>query len=265
MQRTRGFTLIELVSVIVILAIVSVGVFSFVSIGTRIYVDVTERDQILSEARFVLERLNRELRRAVPNSIRISANSRCIEFAPIAWSSFYEDIAVSPEPATDEIELASLGNYQREMNDRVVVYPLEPDHIYLGGDAHNVAPDANPVSGNTLLLTSDHQFATDSPARRLYIGREPVSYCLSGNSRLTRHTGYAYRDVQSESPTNAGIGTGVLMARHIINDPTDANDRPFTLESATLNRNALVQLQLRFELNEELVVFNSEVHLPNVP
>lgn len=265
MQLKRGFTLIELITVIVILGIVSVGVFSFVGIGTRIYVDVTERDQILSEARFVMERLSRELRLAVPNSIRISDNYRCIEFAPIAWSSFYEDIAVSPEPATDEIVLASMGNYQREMNDRVIVYPLEPEHIYLPGDDHNVPPAADPVSGTTLTLAFAHQFATDSPASRLYIGRQPVSYCLLGNNQLTRHTGYAYRDVQSESPSNAGIGPGVLMAQYIINDPLDANDRPFRLESATLNRNALVQLQLRFELNEELVVFNSEVHLPNVP
>jgi MSHA biogenesis protein MshO len=265
MPLKRGFTLIELVTVIVILAIVSVGVFSFVSIGTRIYVDVTERDQILSEARFVIERLNRELRASVPNSIRISDNYRCIEFAPIAWSSFYEDIAVSPEPATNNVVLASLDGYQRQMNDRVIVYPIEPEHIYLGSDAHNVAPDASPVSGNTLSLSSAHQFATDSPAQRLYIGRQPVSYCLLGNNQLTRHTGYAYRDVQSESPSNVGIGRGVLMAQYVVNDPLDPNDRPFRLESATLNRNALVQLQLRFELNQELVVFNSEVHLPNVP
>ncbi|WP_088329522.1 type II secretion system protein [Lacimicrobium sp. SS2-24] len=261
----RGFTLIELVTVIVILSIVSVGIFSFVGVGTRIYVDVTERDQILSEARFVIERLNRELRNAVPNSIRISDNYRCIEFAPIAWSSFYEDVAVAPQTASDEITVADLSGYQRQINDRVIIYPLQPDHIYLGSDSHNVAPDANPVSGNVLRLTSAHQFAADSPAQRLYIGRTPVSYCLLANNRLTRHTGYAYRDVQSESPTNAGIGRGVLMAQYVINDPLDANDRPFRLESATLNRNALVQLQLRFELNEELVVFNNEVHLPNVP
>lgn len=261
MQLKQGFTLIELITVIVILGIVSVGVFSFISLGTRIYVDVTERDQILSEARFVIERLNRELRRAVPNSVRVSANNRCIEFAPIAWSSLYQDIAVPPEPASDEIVLLNASGYSFSATDRVVVYPLEPEHIYNLTDNHNATLAG--VNGTTLTLDAAHQFATDSPAQRLYIASQPVSYCLLGSNQITRHSGYGFVTNQSELPGD--IGAGVIMAQYIINDPTNANDRPFTVESATLNRNALVQLQLRFELNQELVVFYNEVHLPNVP
>ncbi len=98
-KKQSGFTLIELVTVIVILGILSVGISSFLKFGAQIFVDATDRDKILSSARFAIERLNRELRGAVPNSARILVNNgnHCIEFTPIAHSFVYIDIPVSPD------------------------------------------------------------------------------------------------------------------------------------------------------------------------
>ena len=50
--RHKGFTLVELVTVIIVLGIVSIGVTSFIRSGVQIFNDVSERDELLSQSRF---------------------------------------------------------------------------------------------------------------------------------------------------------------------------------------------------------------------
>ena len=73
--NTLGFTLVEMVTVIIILGILVIGVSSFVILGTRIFVESTSVDQVLSQSRFAMERMTRELRNALPNSVRLSNTS----------------------------------------------------------------------------------------------------------------------------------------------------------------------------------------------
>ncbi|MDF2179131.1 type II secretion system protein [Aliiglaciecola sp. CAU 1673] len=261
-----GFTLIELVAVMVILGIVSLGIFGFISMGAKIYSDASERDQLLSEARFVLERLNRELRNAVPNSVRVTSDGRCLEFLPNQWTTFYKDVPVSPEVATSQIQVVELkdidGNsYNVVSGDQVLVYPVSASALYANSN-NQVRKTLTGSSGTdmiTLQLANATTFAADSPASRLYIAKQPVSYCVSSGD-IYRHSGYGYIETQSNNPANP-----VLMGRHLVNDVNDINDRPFNFQPGTLSRSAAVYLRLRFNLNDEKVVFSSEVHLPNAP
>jgi MSHA biogenesis protein MshO len=65
LRYITGFTLIELVMVILLLGILAAGVTSFIGLSTQTYLNVTERDEIISTARFALERLNREVRNSL--------------------------------------------------------------------------------------------------------------------------------------------------------------------------------------------------------
>ena len=89
----KGFTLIELVTVIVLLGIMATGIGGFITLSTQTFVNVSERDELLASARFAIERLNREVSNAVPNSIRIAtdidSNRQCLEFMPIQASTSY--------------------------------------------------------------------------------------------------------------------------------------------------------------------------------
>lgn len=69
--QARGFTLIELVMVILLLGVMVTFSSQFIGIGTQIYGDASSREQLMSDARFAMERLNRELRDAVPGSVRV--------------------------------------------------------------------------------------------------------------------------------------------------------------------------------------------------
>lgn len=269
---SRGFTLIELVTVLVVLGVVSVGISGFIRTGTDIYVDVIERDRLLSEGRFVAERLNREIRNALPNSLRIAGDStiQCIEFVPVLFSSFYFDIPVAPETASDEVKLvatsASTTEYTYQAGHSIVVYPTAVSDVYSGTSSKRYvldsAPILDPADSKKLLLTltAAEQFATDSPSSRAYVLNDPVSYCAT-NNQILRFADYGYNVTQ-----DTGLTSGVLMAENLQNNLAGVlQDKPFRLSEATLSRNAFIVTLLRFELNDELVVFNNEVHIPNAP
>jgi MSHA biogenesis protein MshO len=296
-QLSTGFTLIELVTVIIVLGLVSVGISSFVRTGMNIYIDVTERDQLLSGSRFVVERINRELRTAVPNSIRIKTDNtdpnnivQCLEFVPIKWVTFYTNIPVFPDlPATTTsasvAELSvSTDLFPLQGNEFAIVYPTSWEDIYnpIATTSHNenkrliiracidTSADCSDSDGPphlaTLTLSRDGNddltaFAAHSPALRLYIVSTPVSYCAR-NKAIYRH------NVTSDN-TTIGLtqivytSGGVIMAENLVNTVSAVS--PFHVVNPTLKRNGLVNILLAFEHNEEIVNFSSEVHIPNVP
>ncbi|UAA39098.1 prepilin-type N-terminal cleavage/methylation domain-containing protein [Paraneptunicella aestuarii] len=285
-SKRTGFTLIEMVSVIVLLSVVMLGVTSFMGTGIQIYLDVTERDQLLSDSRFVVERLNRELRTALPNSIRVKGDSstHCLEFVPIRWSTFYEDIPVAPEPASSAISAINLTGLNgddytanTDPSDFVVVYATNEQQIYNAGSSRRFGlASITSASMATINLDNSVRFAADSPMSRLYVvDGQTVSYCVrdvggtdnsSGSKNLYRHQG---NFAQNQQVYTSG---GVLMAENIDNTLSNnpkgvppGSDDPFRMYEATLQRNAFVRIRLRFKRSDEIVVFNNEIHIPNTP
>ena len=94
-QVATGFTLIELILVIVVLGILAVSVTSYIGLGARMYAETADRDQLLSQSRFAIERLVRELRNVVPNSVRVSGS--CIEFMPLLNAGRYASIPTAAQ------------------------------------------------------------------------------------------------------------------------------------------------------------------------
>lgn len=263
----RGFTLIELITSIVLLSILAISVTSFIGFSARMYVDVSEREQLLGQSRFAIERLSRELRSAVPNSVRIAGSSavQCIEFTPFVLSGLYLQAPMSPDAAT-ELELASAADFSAVAgNERLVIYPREPADVYDAARTHNVALDGiAPGTSTSVALASledSHSFPQHSPERRFYLLSLPISYCVQG-TQLWRYTGYGF---MASQPEPAAMGTGVLMAEGLDTSALPL-EQVFRYDAAVLSRNAVVHIVLNFgsSLTEDLF-FNHEVHLLNVP
>ncbi len=240
-RRQQGFTLIELVTVIIILGILAAGASSFLQFSARIFAETSDRDELISSARFAIERLNREIRNAVPNSAEVAGG--CLTFTPILASTIYIDIPVAPEAGEDTISVIPFDKSNFASATRVVVYPLaesdldnasDKNHPFLALD--DSAGDTNPWA---LSFASDVLFETDSPTKRIYFYNTQVSYCING-TELNRNN--------------------VLMAQHL-----DNANSGFVVEDATLQRNAYVQVTLGFDLNSEQVSFTNEIQMPNVP
>jgi MSHA biogenesis protein MshO len=279
-SKHRGFTLIELVMVIIVLGLVSVSIGGFIRTGLGIYNDVTERDQLLSESRFVVQRLNRELRMAVPNSVRVIGNtatqSQCLEFVPAEWVSYYTQLPVTPDALTTVNIVEIAGNTAGFVLDSdgitphhyALVYPNSAAAVYGvsgnrqqitacvdGGANTDCASDDDP--DNLAKLSVAATFDDASPASRLYIVGRTVSYCAIGK-RIVRNEG----GIQAAQTLYTG---GVLMAENLSNVMTDSGQWPFQVASPSLTRNGLVNMRLSFERNEEIIHFSHEVHIPNVP
>ncbi|BDA59126.1 PilW family protein [Shewanella xiamenensis] len=269
----QGFTLVEMVTVILILGILVVGVSSFIIFGTRIFVESSSVDQVLSQSRFAVERMTRELRSAVPNSVRLNGNSltyQCVEFVPIEASTTYLSIPIAPSAATltATVILDNL-NSKIAANQYAWIYPLTDSDVYNStrqkrAQINSISSAANQVN---LTFTANTRFAEASPRQRIYFASTPVSYCFekaSSTNELTlkRYTGYG---LNASQPTPSDMSSGVLMAQSVANVLSNNADLPMILTPSSLVNNAMVHLQPRFNVNGETFQYRHQVQVINVP
>ncbi|ASP46318.1 PulJ/GspJ family protein [Cognaticolwellia beringensis] len=267
----QGFTLVELVTVIVILGVLASSITSFLRFGTKSYTDAADREALISTARFVVERLNREVRHALPNSIRtIGSNNQCLEFVPIDKSAIYLDIPVAPEPASNSVDVVMLEDPLQATTQYVAVYALNSDDIYNTASGvieafSSVDNSGNKQTPSKINFANNILFNAESPTSRLYFIDSPISYCVESNA-IFRYQGYGFGGYLSSGLPNANASaTRVLMAEHIANYSSSGNILPFQTFPATLQRNGLAMTRLKFVRNLEEVVFNNEIQVPNVP
>ena len=108
LRHDAGFTLIEMVMVIVLMGVVGSMVAVFMKTPVDSYFDSARRAAMADEADTTLRRMAREIRGALPNSLR-QTNTSCIEFIPVKATARYraENAAVGGLPLT----FPGVGNF----------------------------------------------------------------------------------------------------------------------------------------------------------
>ncbi|WP_028989661.1 prepilin-type N-terminal cleavage/methylation domain-containing protein [Thermithiobacillus tepidarius DSM 3134] len=283
--QPAGFTLIEAIIAIVILGILAAGTSAFIVHGVEGYTDTARRDQLASMGRLAVERISRELRNALPNSVRVSGN--CIEFMPLATGARYQANAGSyatgesmlPLPvsgftaAASSFDAFDLSFTPGSGAYYVIVYPVGPGVAGVGnGDPYAGAnPGARaalagttgagrPANVTRVELSGTFQFARQSPAQRFFIAQDPVSFCVLGNGELRRYSGYGIQATQPSPPAG-----GDLLAESVQLSDGGNPVTPFRYTPGSLNRNGLAALDLRFMQGGEWIRLRHEVQIRNTP
>ena len=277
--KQKGFTLIELVLVIIVLGVVSISMSGLMRGAIDAVVTVSEREDLVREGSYLLERFNREVANAVPNSVRISGNAsvHCLEFVPLKWSTIYLSLPLKSGSSrrANVIELSDIQGraFTPSTSDIAIVFPTRPFDVYSDSSDKRQAISECSDDGDgdcATLDDSDHivqldfadGFETTSPSRRMYFASEAVSYCVRAEE--------VYRHVSNISATQTLYTTGgALMAQNVLNQlgvsASSGEQNPFTSISASLQRNAATQALFIFGREDERVTFMQEVQTPNAP
>ena len=269
-RRSHGFTLIELVIVITLLGIVGAMVAVFMKKPIDAYVSTGRRAGLADLADTATRRMARDIRSALPNSLRAAGN-QCVEFIPTKTGGRYR--AETSSTGTGDIldfsatdtsfdvfgNLGALPASQRPAaGDLLVVYNLGIP----GSDAYNLdnvstitaVSNASPVSSISIgakqfpLASGSHRFQVVPAAEKV------VSYVCSAG-KLYRFANYAYAatsSCQTPTATTPVLASGLSSCNFVYN-------------GSDLQRNALVQLSLVFSDSGESVSLYHEVHVNNTP
>ncbi|KPW01862.1 type II secretion system protein J [Pseudoalteromonas sp. P1-11] len=275
-KQKRGFTLVELLLVMVIIGILAVASFSFISAGFNIYSQGVKRQEAVAQSRFVLTRLSKELRHATPNSLRLNCDNasngacstqQCLEFTPFLSATHYTDYLPTSAPFEITAVNFALNNLtEPQINDWASIYPLNSSDIY--DESQNKRLQVSSYSAVTSELDTwqfSKAFAQESPSKRLYLLDQPVSFCVEGNS-LYRYSNYGFTTNQLNA-ASLQVSSGVkrdLMSNYIANNLTSRAF--FTLSEISLQRSAVVNVFAQMGFNDtEQISISHEVHVPNVP
>lgn len=202
-MRSRGFTLLELIIVIVLLGISSVFSMRFIADMATAQVNNTERAQALAGARFMMERLRRELSLAYSPSVYLDEpdeQQQCVAFVPVIGAGRYVGV-LNSETAQFILPVAQHGQEIKNTNlaintpennsvNQWLKYPEPPLP-----DGVAQLQDQNSEHDNRLLWTqafgeevSEQPDFTHSSndGRYTLLKRQQVRFCLSKQGEITR-------------------------------------------------------------------------------
>ena len=267
--KESGFTLIELVMVIVILSILALGSVQFISFSAKGYVDTARRSELASTATIVNEKISRLVRDALPGSVRVTSDQSCIEFIPIIGASIY--ISAPFVTAGNQVVAVDLDGLL-STNGRLSIYPVPS----AANDLYTITRNPGLISTSTvtssvsndqvtLTFTSGtFQFEKESPQNRLYVVDQPNAFCQVG-TRLYFYRNYGF--IPNIANLSASLPS-TIPNRLMVADKLLASSMRFSYQPASLRRNALVayELELVDDSNSgEPLIVNQEVQIRNVP
>ncbi len=290
-----GFTIIELVVVIVLVGVLSVGLAELLRNPMQGYIAVSRRAELVALADLTLNRMTRDLRRALPNSVRVAGGGQALELLHTVDGARYRTNPGINNPggpgqvdhtaASDWLSFGGdtrfniLGRFQNlgvsagtalAGGTRVAVYPTG------NGIWSEAAGGANPgtitPSGTTITLLDDgdedqlhlsanHRFSLTSPNLRVFLVDTPITYlCDPTDAALWRIENYAIAASQPTSRSAAPLSGGSAART------TDLVEScSFDYASGTPSRSGLITLKIVLERDSERVRLLQQVQVFNAP
>lgn len=278
-----GFTLVEMIVVLVITGIIGGIVAVFIRMPVQGYTDTARRAEMTDIADTALRRISRDIRTALPNSVRITVSGTGIylEFLPVDGSGRYRAAVVNP--ATDNpLNFATTDNCFDVLGpmpalaagDKVVIYNRGIAGVADAYDGTSSSAYVTPTpvctpevasTAATIGITAK-QFPFKSPGNRFQVINTPVTYVCApatdaagnGTGTLMRYWGYPIANLQ---PTALATLTSVNPGAQLASRVSACN----LSYGAVGQRLGMVTLQLTLADSGEKVTLYSSIHVSNVP
>ncbi|MCY1412633.1 hypothetical protein D9M71_280450 [compost metagenome] len=281
--RQRGFTLVELILVIVLSAIVGVMVSSVLSRPLEGFVAQSRRAELVDIGASALNRMQRDIRMAVPGSLRVSADGQALELLLIHSGGRYLpnrpldnslNFSATPDaqcngplvagvPACDVLQVFAPGFSPPAAGWLVIASspfswtPSNPGNITPTNTVFTRLPESDTAAypGISLIRVTPpgaggvFAFAAPSAQRRIYFADRVVGYRCSGGQLLR----YEHDQLQATLPA-ALPATGRLQA-----------DRVESCDFRYASASGLATLRLSIGATGESIRLAQQVQVNNAP
>lgn len=249
LRRARGFTLVEMVIVIVITGIIGGMVAMFIRLPVQGYIDANARADLADLADTATRRIVRDVRLALPNSVRVSTDGKYLELLLTKSGGRYlsqdDPPGLGAVLAFDPVDAGANGNQFTVVGNAPAIAPGDFIAVYNMGDnlpdAYGCAVNGSvcnlakvaAVSGTLVTMDSNPFLAQSpqkfpSPSHRFQVVSTPVSYvCDPQAGTLTRYSGYT---IQAAQPLAAGATplsnapVRALLAQKILKNTLERSD-----------------------------------------
>ena len=233
-MRRDGFTLIELIVVIVITSILAVVSANFLSQGVSFYVEATAIKRINSDVEFVATKLRRLFENSIPNSLKISSDETMATFVPATGSLGYFYVSKETGSGIDQDERVIYAVrspfFTITKNCCYAAFAnSEGDVAYYTISQVDETDDSVNGSRYRLVLSNNGTFTPLTASHRLYladIDKRYVSICYAGDGngggtiRLYRH---AKEDDKSRCPTQGTVIADNIASLTFVRDTGSYN------------------------------------------
>jgi MSHA biogenesis protein MshO len=226
-----GFSLIELIVVIVLLGVLASGAGMLITTPIEAYNDLLRRQQLVDQAEMSLRHISSDIRKALPGSIRIQPNVAtggwALEMANIVDGARYRDGRGGDFNDAEDILTFKLED--DKFNFLGVTNTLTPDSVILTGwrlviyntdekkfyeavtteGGGIVTPsttslslsnvEKNNVTEQRLEMNPGFKFTEEGNGQRAYFIDGPISYICDpspGETSLVRYSDYPFQAVQ---------------------------------------------------------------------
>jgi len=281
----RGFTLVEMIVVMVITGIIGGMVAIFITAPVQGYVDSARRAEMTDIADTALRRMARDIRTAVPNSVRLpgasciaTAATPCyVEFIPTSDGGRYR---AATGGNNNILTFGTGGTNNFDIIGKGMSIVAGADYIVIGSTQSNAAPPYDQtvtgiVRQVSAMTNSNKTITFASPVLPVWAevqgqrfdvvdgAQRAVTYGCSGASvnasgegtgTLTRYWNYGFNATQVLPPAG---GSTAILADHL-----SACEITYDLVN---QRNGLVAIRLGITRGGESISLYQEIHVNNVP